>query len=1035
MATYLQGVTDYIPQIQPFSPDYNFYSGALDLKQGKYDAARKQLSNLYGSLLNAPMTRDDNIATRDKFFKTIEQDIQKMATVDLSLRQNQEAAQGVFNQMLENKPIVKDMVWTKNFMGQTQKSQSFKNCVDPEKCGGQWWDGGDRLLEYSRNEFKNASAEQAMTFGDAEYVPYQDITKKAMDLAKEADLNVSMDQVTGKWITTTKNGPLIVKPLSDLLQGSIGKDPKVMEYYQAKSKLSRKDYMYQNKDKYGSLEQAEQAYIQEMTGPLEQGLGIKEMQLSEEVSNNQKKQDKLKEKMDNTTEDRKESLAEVYTELENRKNAYQGTLDQVNQDKNIVNNAAAQQKYSGGQIDALYASYQLGTDINGLAENLAYKDYEQSVIANPYGVEAQKQANRMALEKSKFEHDIIKQREKFEQEVMLYESGYKGGGGSSGGGGGGGVPPKGTAEHNSGTVVPEVEGGTDLGSSDKFSMEMQGASYNKFKEKYQGTRKDLSGDERTIFNAVAEKTKAEALNGNTQAKEDYVRMFSDYIFAADKSAGTLEPGQTNRQNFDEVKAQLQNAHTTDQEFDIIKNYGFSIDNLKGEQVDDLYNSTIKRVYDMNDNTNEALRDYLGPIWEQTRDARVNIAAKDIALTQMDKHVGEQIDAVASNTAQMGIGVAGMDGQGEGNNEFWADAIRSYVDQNGQIVKKDEFIRSMSRAGHSQAMAEGVWRGDKKRTSSQATDGEVFDAHIESIGSAIWTGRGLWGDFEDAEHNLNEHYVGGKALPGIHDVFQRQYHKYAEAPAGSAYLGLNGSGNETAMAQKFTLDPAASRSVATVGTLGFMKDALASGDAKFEFGGFSSSYMNDDDAKRFSRILLEELQTNRGKDRVLGEVTYANVAGGDADKVAINIKVPEAFSKKFKGSEENPGATRGKEAGLAENGMTIIMPKSQTTNLFSEGSKQTPLEVVMGYRGEVDFDQFPQYAKKSKLVREGDQYVYNANLMSGINPETGRAEYQAVMPLRWSINQDLNVIAQQIDNVIRENVKINMLAEQEYLNSK
>ena len=91
---------------------------------------------------------------------------------------------------------------------------------------------------------------------------------------------------------------------------------------------------------------------------------------------------------------------------------------------------------------------------------------------------------------------------------------------------------------------------------------------------------EVSQENVTKFEAaVAEKTKAEALNGNTQAKEDYVRMFSDYIFAADKSAGTLEPGQTNRQNFDEVKAQLQNAHTTDQEFDIIKNYGFSIDNL------------------------------------------------------------------------------------------------------------------------------------------------------------------------------------------------------------------------------------------------------------------------------------------------------------------------------------------------------------------------------------------------------------------------------------------------------------------------
>ena len=78
MATYIPGITDFIPQIQSFTPDYNFYAGALELKQNKYDSARAQLSTLYGSLLNSPLTRDDTTASRDKFFKTIEQDIQKI---------------------------------------------------------------------------------------------------------------------------------------------------------------------------------------------------------------------------------------------------------------------------------------------------------------------------------------------------------------------------------------------------------------------------------------------------------------------------------------------------------------------------------------------------------------------------------------------------------------------------------------------------------------------------------------------------------------------------------------------------------------------------------------------------------------------------------------------------------------------------------------------------------------------------------------------------------------------------------------------
>ena len=113
MATYIPGVTDYIPQIQPFEPDYNFYQQALTFRQSKHDAAREQLSTLYGSLLNSDLTRDDNIQSRDNFFKTIEQDIKKMSGMDLSKSQNTHAATSIFNQMLDNKNIVKDMNWTK----------------------------------------------------------------------------------------------------------------------------------------------------------------------------------------------------------------------------------------------------------------------------------------------------------------------------------------------------------------------------------------------------------------------------------------------------------------------------------------------------------------------------------------------------------------------------------------------------------------------------------------------------------------------------------------------------------------------------------------------------------------------------------------------------------------------------------------------------------------------------------------------------------------------------------------------------------
>ena len=64
MATYIQGVTDYIPEVQAFQPDYNFLGNILQNKQSKYDANYKAISQTYGNLLNSQMLRKDNIEKR-----------------------------------------------------------------------------------------------------------------------------------------------------------------------------------------------------------------------------------------------------------------------------------------------------------------------------------------------------------------------------------------------------------------------------------------------------------------------------------------------------------------------------------------------------------------------------------------------------------------------------------------------------------------------------------------------------------------------------------------------------------------------------------------------------------------------------------------------------------------------------------------------------------------------------------------------------------------------------------------------------------
>ena len=1038
MATYLQGVTDYIPQVQPFSPDYNFYSGALDLKQSKYDAARTQLSNLYGSLLNAPLTRQDNAEARDKFFKTIEQDIQKMATVDLSLKQNQVAAQGVFNQLLDNKSIRKDMVWTRNFESQVRRSQGFKNCIDGEKCGGQWWKGGDRLLEYSRKEFQMMDADKALYAADAEYIPQQDITKMAMKLAKEADLNVTQDQLTGQWITTTKNGPLIMKPLSDLFKGVIGNDSKVQEYYNAKAKLNRKDWTYSNEQQYGSIEAAEQAYIQQMTPIANQLLGKTE-ELESEVASNESKKKKVEEKIQNATPEDQESLADVYDDLEKRGDAYNQSLDSAKKDEEIIRVAGNNQAYSAEQIDALMSSYSLGEDINNAATTLAYKDYEQTIKENPYAMEAVKHANRVALENLKQVHALEKIDYEAAVKVDLFNQGI--GTGSGSGSGAPGVAPSGGAEHNSGEVVTDIKGATDVGSGDELSMANAARGFRQTEGMRNEMRADISNAEKQMLDQIVMRTKTAATNGDAQAQEDLVAIVENYVAAANvesEDVSRTSGKYKENANLSLIKfnggrtlQRLQKANTLAEKYAIANKFVsqtykdgtnvFDVGALKGAHLDAMYKSTLKPMIDQGDKANVALRDYLTPVWEGSHALRNEIAAKDIALEQFDQHYAEAAHQVAAAVKSQ-------------ESKQWGDAIEAYVDENGHINDQETFVKNMVDKGYSATEAATLYNFDREKTSDEATVWENIQASAEAAGSWIWNLGGIAGEYEDWQYNLNEDAVGGKAVAGIHDYYKRAYSKYAKPDSDSAFLQLKGLGGDTAMAKKFKLDSAAYKSIAATGTRQILEDALNTENSSIYFGdpksksGLGIAPLPREVAEQ---ILYDLQNEHKGKKRIIGDVTYQNIAEGDKNKVAVHIEVPRAYYDNYKGSKEDPGIMSVDK--FKNQGITIVIPKSETTNLFTEGSKKSHWEYVMGVQGKIDFDQAPKYAKNMTLATDPNTgaYTLTGQLFNGLD-ENGKPTYRTMLPQSAFGTADLNQIIQGIDQQIYTVMQLGKQAEADWV---
>ena len=178
MATYIPGITDYIPQVQPFKPDFNFLGNVLQFKQSKYDQNYKALSEKYGSLLNSPMSRTDNIEKRNEFFKVIDSDIKRISGLDLSLQQNTDSANKVFDSFLQNKDLVYDMTFTKENQKQREIGSNYRGTEG-------YWETGIKYLDYKMNEFKNASKEDSMKISPGEYIPHVNLQEKALDVVNK----------------------------------------------------------------------------------------------------------------------------------------------------------------------------------------------------------------------------------------------------------------------------------------------------------------------------------------------------------------------------------------------------------------------------------------------------------------------------------------------------------------------------------------------------------------------------------------------------------------------------------------------------------------------------------------------------------------------------------------------------------------------------------------------------------------------------------------------------------------------------------
>lgn len=417
MASYLQGVTDYIPQIQPWSPDFNFYQNTLGRKQQQYDVGWEQTNSVYNSILNAPMMREQNIARRDDFFKNIEHQLQQMASIDLSLPQNVDAAKQVFKPFYEDDNIVKDIGFTKKYQDELQRAEYFRNCQDKE-CKGQYWQGGVRALQYQAQDFIDASDSDALRTRAPQYTPYVNMMEKATVAAKEAGLSVTFDTKQGGYIVSTTNGPALQMPLMNFFMSRFGDDPSLGEYYNTRAYLLTKE----------NPDQANQMFQMAMSNP-----GNSPEQMESSVKNNH---------LTNTYEESKKVIqskenreSNRFITLTKRKNLMKKDLEKnpavagserANAFVSLVEDSKRQEKVVGTltdmgseivgvddgiakdglvanetQMRGVIANALKLQDMFGAATALSYKDYKRTMKADQFALESTRQSNRESLARLK----------------------------------------------------------------------------------------------------------------------------------------------------------------------------------------------------------------------------------------------------------------------------------------------------------------------------------------------------------------------------------------------------------------------------------------------------------------------------------------------------------------------------------------------------------------------------------------------------------------------------------------------------------
>lgn len=223
MATYLKGITDVVPQITPFTPDFGMLQKTLSALQSRYEQGFASVKNAYNQVLNAPLSDAMNQATRDKFVKEAEEKLKNLSSVDLSLPENQATAENVFAPFWEDSLMVQDAGVTKWYQGELQKAMATRESQD-EKIRSQYSDAAVRYLQNGLEKLQTAGRDpnKYAKLEKRRFVPFQNMKAYLNEQAEKAKMEIVWESAEGPYLVKREGGPRAIPAFETFAENMLG---------------------------------------------------------------------------------------------------------------------------------------------------------------------------------------------------------------------------------------------------------------------------------------------------------------------------------------------------------------------------------------------------------------------------------------------------------------------------------------------------------------------------------------------------------------------------------------------------------------------------------------------------------------------------------------------------------------------------------------------------------------------------------------------------------------------------------------------